>query len=327
MGQIGGVRIAGTGSFLPGAPLSNEALCDRYDLPVTAAWIREWTGLTSRHRAGPDDSAATMATEAGRRAIESSGLAPAEVRRLILCSSLGGDRPLPGTGFVVQAALGLSAADVVDVHGGCVAWMTGLDLAARGVATGVGPTLVIAAERSHGVLDPRDRRTFPLFGEGAAGVLLMPSEDGGMIGSRFFADGNHWRYLWAPGSADPEVAEGAAVRFGIGGRDIRRLLPEVLKSVVDPALQSAGLRVDEIDRLIPHQPNAAWMPELITLLGGDPAAVDVFVGETGSIPTVMVPMGLDRAFRSATPPRAGDRLLLVAVGAGIAAGAIVWEVA
>ncbi len=92
----------------------------------------------------------------------------------------------------------IEGADVVDLSGGGVCWMTGLDLAARGIATGLGPTLVVAAERAHGVLNPGDRRTFPLFGEGAAAVLLSPADRGGVISSRFFADGNHWRYLWAP---------------------------------------------------------------------------------------------------------------------------------
>lgn len=320
-------RIAGTGSVLPGAPVSNEELCARFDLPVSPAWIEQWTGLVSRHRAGPQDTAASMATEACRRALEVAGMPAAEVRRVVFCSSLGGDRPLPGAGFLVQGGLGARGADVVDLSGGCVCWMTGLDLAARGIATGLGPTLVVAAERAHGVLDPGDRRTFPLFGEGAAAVLLSPSDRGGVRSSRFFADGAHWRYLWAPGPADPEAEASTAVRFGIGGRDIRRLIPEVLGAVVEPVLAEAGLQPGEWDRLVPHQPNAAWMDELITLLGDDPARVDAFVGQTGSIPTVMVPLGLDRAYRSEAPPTSGETLLLVAIGAGIAAGAILWEVA
>ncbi len=324
-----GVAIAGTGAFLPGAPIGNEELCARFDLPVTPGWIEEWTGITSRHRCGPDDTAASMATEAARRALDAAGTAPGEIRRVLFASSLGGDRPLPGTGFLVAAALGLRGADVADIHGSCVSWLTALDLACRGVATGVGPTLVVASEAGAAVLDPEDRRAFPLFGEGAAAVVVVPSRGGrgGIAAGRFVADGEHWRYLWKPGPGDPEAADGGAVRFGTGGRHIRRILPEILGSVVGPALAGAGWAPADVDRFVPHQPNAAWMPELVRQLGIPEGRTDVFVGTTGTIPTAMIPLGLDRAWRSDAPPRSGERILMVSIGAGVAAGAVAWEVA
>lgn len=318
-------RIVGTGSWLPGEPVDNERLCREHSLPVTAGWIEEWTGIRSRHRSGPQDTAASMACHAARRALESAGLPPTEIGRLIFTSSLGGDRRVPGTGFIVQDQLG-ARCDVVDLHGSCVAWLTGLDIAARCVATGSGPVLVIAVEHDDGVLDPGDRRTFPLFGEGAAAAVVTASDRGGLLGGAFVADGGNWKYLWAPGPAEEAREGGRTVRFGAHGRDIRKLVPALVGGVVGDVCAAAGLSPGGFDRVIPHQPNAAWMPELLGGLGIDAGGVDLFVAETGSIPSVMVPMGLDRAFRSSRPPQTGDRLLMFSVGAGVAAGAIAWEV-
>ena len=80
-GPITGVKIAGTGSFLPGEPITNEELCDRHDVPVTPGWIEEWTGIVSRHMAGDADTAASMATAAARRALDAADMAGDQLQR------------------------------------------------------------------------------------------------------------------------------------------------------------------------------------------------------------------------------------------------------
>jgi 3-oxoacyl-[acyl-carrier-protein] synthase-3 len=327
-GCIPGVRIAGTGSFLPGAPISNEELCSRNDVPVTPGWIEEWTGIITRHMAGEHDTAASMATEAARRALDAAGMTGADLDRIILAGALRGDRPLPATANLVQAALA-APADAMDVGNGCTSFLTALDLGARCVATGTGPVLVVAAECGHGFRCPSDRRTFPLFGEGAAGVILVPTgtDRGGVLASRLLNDGTYWRYLWAPGPSDPERLDGPPVRFGVHGRRIKEAVPGKLASVVGPVLTALGMTPDSFDRVVPHQPNEVWVGELLRALAVDPTRVDLFVRETGSIPSVMIPLGLDRAWRSPAPPQPGHRLLMFAIGAGMSVGATAWEVA
>ena len=145
------------------------------------------------------------------------------------------------------------------------------------------------------------------------------------MASSFLADGSHWRYLHVP-TADEAEGAGRSVRFGADGRAIRKLVPELLGRVVGDVSARLALSPAEFDRFFAHQPNAAWMPHLLTALQLDPARLDLFVDRTGTIPSVMIPLGLDRAFRSERPPRAGERLLLFSVGAGVAAGAVAWEV-
>jgi 3-oxoacyl-[acyl-carrier-protein] synthase III len=325
-GPIAGVRIAGTGAFLPGEPITNEQLCLRDGVTVTPGWIEEWTGILSRHMAGPEDTAASMATEAARLALEAAGLQGADLDRILLASSLGGDRPLPATANLVHRDLGASC-DALDVSNGCLSFLTAFDLGCRCVATGSGPVLIVATECGHGYRCPGDRRTFPLFGEGAAAVVLTPASGGGILSSRFVNDGSLWRYLWAPGPSDPEREEGAPLLFGVHGRRIKEHVPRLLRSVIEPTLQGAGMAVSDFDRIVPHQPNAVWVGQLLQQLGVDVAGVDLFVHRTGSIPSVMVPLGLDRAFRSERPPAPGERLLMFAVGAGVSVGALAWEVA
>lgn len=327
-GRIPGVRIAGTGSHLPGAPIGNEDLCARWPVPVTPDWIVQWTGIESRHFAGPGDTAASMAIEASRNALAAAGLAGADLDRILMAGSLRGDRPLPATANIVQDALG-APADAMDVGNGCLSFLSAFDLGCRCVATGTGPVLVVASECGHGFRVPEDRRTFTLFGEGAAGVVLVPSDGGrgGVIASRFINDGSNWRYLWAPGPSDPEWEESRAVRFGVHGRRIKEIVPRLLQAAVGSVLVDSGMAAADFDRVVPHQPNRLWVDELLLGLGVDPGRVDLFVGRTGSIPSVMVPLGLDRAWRSASPPRPGERLLMFAVGAGVSVGAVAWEVA
>jgi len=327
-GRIAGVTIAGTGSFLPGPPISNEELCGRHDVPVTPGWIEEWTGITSRHMAGEQDTAASMASEAARGALDAAGMAGADLDRIILTGALPGDRPLPATANLVHRELG-ARCDALDVSNGCLSFLTALDLGCRCVATGTGPVLVVAAECGRGYRCPSDRRTFPLFGEGAAGVILAPtgSDRGGVLASRLRNDGEYWRYLWAPGPTDPERLEGPPIRFGVHGRRIKELAPKLIATAVGGVLEDLGMDVADFDRVVPHQPNQVWVLQLLRGLGVDPAGVDLFVARTGSIPSVMIPMGLDRAWRSDRPPAPGDRLLLFAIGAGMSVGATAWEVA
>lgn len=327
-GSIQGVRIAGTGSFLPGPPITNAELCARHDVPVTPGWIEEWTGIVSRHMAGEGDTAASMATEAARRALDAAGMTGEHLDRIILTGALRGDRPLPATANLVQRDLA-APADAMDVSNGCLSFLTALDLGCRCVATGTGPVLVVAAECGHGFRCPQDRRTFPLFGEGAAGVILAPTGDGkgGVLASRLLNDGNFWRYLWAPGPTDPERLDGPPIRFGVHGRRIKEMVPKLLHSVVAPVLRDARMIAAAFDRVVPHQPNQVWVGDLLRALQVDPEGVDLFVRETGSIPSVMIPLGLDRAWRSEAPPRPGHRLLMFSIGAGMSVGAVAWEVA
>ncbi|MCB9745664.1 MAG: ketoacyl-ACP synthase III [Alphaproteobacteria bacterium] len=320
-------RILGTGSFLPGPPISNEAVAEASGGAFAPEWVLQWTGIHSRHHARPEDSVASMSAAAAREALETAGVAPAELSRIILATSTGGDRPGPATAAAVQHALGARCA-AFDLGSGCHGFLTGLDLAARLVASGEGPVLLIAAELlSRRLLDRSDRRTFPLFGDGAAAVVLGPAlGDGGLIASRHAGYGEYARSLYVPGPDDPEHAEGQFIRFDAHGRVFREVVGRLVPPAVSAALAEAGLTPEEVEHVVPHQPNATWLRELCRVMHLDPARVPVVVDRTANVPAAMVPLGLDALWRSPRPPRAGEHVLSFVVGAGLGLGVTVLRV-
>ncbi len=321
-----GLRIAGTGSFLPGPPVPNSVLEAESGGAFEAAWVEQWTGIRTRHRAGPRDSVASLAAEASSRALDAAGIAASDLRRILLTTSTGGDRPGPATALDLQARLGTSCL-AMDIANGCHGFMTALDLGARLVATGEAPVLIVASELlTRHRLDPGDRRVFPLFGDGAAAVVLdAPRAEGGLLSSVHASRGEHLRALFCPGLDDPEVVDGATIRFLASGREMKRYVEELLPGLVLQAMAEAGVGPADIDWLVPHQPNAAWIVQLAALLGVPVERVPIVVDRSANLPTAMVPLGLDQLWRSGRV-RPGQLILSFGLGAGISFGATVLRV-
>ncbi|MCB9762313.1 MAG: ketoacyl-ACP synthase III [Alphaproteobacteria bacterium] len=320
-------RILGTGAHLPGPVLDNEAVVALSPGVCEPVWIEQWTGIVGRHHAGPEDTVASLATRAAKDALANAGVTPGALSRVLLATSTGGDRPGPATATQVGLALGTTCA-TMDIANGCHGWLSAFDLAARLIATGEGPVLIVGAELlSRRFLNRRDRRTWPLFGDGAAAVVLGPAQgDGGVIASVHETRGEHFRALFAPGLDDPERAEGPWIRFEASGGDMREYVERLLPPVLERALAQAGLQLADIDHVAPHQPNALWLDRLCARLGLDPARVPRIVDQTANIPSAMVPLGLDALRRGPRPPAPGEHVLLFAIGAGVSLGAMVLRV-
>ncbi|MCB9741073.1 MAG: 3-oxoacyl-ACP synthase [Alphaproteobacteria bacterium] len=318
-------RILGTGSHLPGPPVDNAQVAAASGGRFAPEWVQQWTGIEARHHAGEGDSVASLATAAARQALAAAQVEPGALSRLILATSTGGDRPGPATAAMVQHALGARCA-AFDLGSGCHGFLTGLDLAARLVDEG--PVLLIAAELlSRHYLDRRDRRTWPLFGDGAAAVVLGAARgQGGLLASVHEGHGEHARSLFVPGPDDPEFAEGQHIRFDAHGRRFREVVGALVPAGVARALAQAGLEPEQIEHVVPHQPNALWTVDLCRGMGLDPARVPVVVDRTGNVPAAMVPLGLDALWRGPRPPRSGEHVLSFSVGAGLGLGVTVLRV-
>lgn len=322
-----GVRVAGTGSHLPGVPVDNPTHLAHARGAVDPAWVEQLTGIVTRHLAGPQDTVASMASEAGRQALERARIGAGQLARVLLATSHGGDRPGPATACEVADRLGTGCSSF-DLNNGCAGFMTGLDLGARLVATGEAPVLVIAADLlSRHLLNPADWRTWPLFGDGAAAVVLdRPRGAGALLSSVHATQGELLRRLFAPGPSDPEYTAGPWLRMVAGGREIRDIAESVLAPMAAQALAQAGITAAQLDWVAPHQPNAAWLDRLCARMGLDPGRVPRLVHRTGNIPCAMVPLGLDALWSGPQPPASGTLGLMVSVGAGMSVGAAVLRV-
>ncbi|MCK6522969.1 ketoacyl-ACP synthase III [Myxococcota bacterium] len=320
------LRVLGTGVYLPGEAIPNRDWLARSPGLTTAEAIEDVTGILSRHAAGPEESVGSMGAEAAKIALARAGVAPGELARVLLTCSHGGDRRGPATVNTVMDSLGATCG-AFDVNNGCHGFLTALDLGARLVATGESPVLIVASELvTRTLLNPLDHRTFPLFGDGAAAVVLGPARgQGALLSSVHRQRGDMLQSLFVPSPQDTLRPEGQ-IHFAASGRLMRTMVEELLPQVIQAALDEAGLTMAEVDWVAPHQPNAVWLERLITRLNLPSDRVPRVVHRTGNVPSALVPLGLDALFTRADGPKPGDRVLMMAIGAGVAYGAAVLRV-
>ena len=305
------VAFAGWGAALPERVVGNDELARTLD--TSDAWVAGRTGIRTRHVRTEGETTASLAAAAGRRALAAAGLPPGEVDLVVLATSTP-DRTLPATASDVSALLGTTGA-ACDVGAACAGFVHALHLAAPAVASGLsGPALVVGAERMTDVVDPNDRTTAVLFGDGAGAVVLAPSSAG--------ADGPGLVASCLDG--DPTLA--AHLQVPPGGRWLEMDGPEVFRAATRAltgsgraVLDRAGVAPDEVAAYIPHQANRRIIDAVVDRLGLAPERVVVTLDRHGNTSAASVPLALAEA-ADAGRIGPGDLVLTSAVGAGMTWG-------
>ncbi|MDP9297657.1 MAG: ketoacyl-ACP synthase III [Actinomycetota bacterium] len=315
--------ITGVGSTLPPRLVPNtwfESFLDTSD-----EWIRDRTGIESRHFVEEDVVTSDLAVTASRSAMDVAGV-PADRVDLILCASVTGDTPFPATAVWVQRKLGVSCPSF-DVNAACAGFSYGLATATAFVKAGMAETvLLIGAEVFSRILDFTDRGTCVLFGDGAGAAIVQAAEAPGIQGTVLGADGTAAEILMMPGggSREPASAETlAAGRHNIqmpNGREVFKRAVTEMASACRELLEKSGYTPDDVDVLIPHQANARIMKSVGERLGivDDRAVIDV--AEVGNTSAASIPIALDRAWRAGRIAE-GDLVLFTSFGAGLTWGA------
>ena len=315
--------ITGVGSTLPPRLVPNtwfESFLDTSD-----EWIRDRTGIESRHFVEEDVVTSDLAVTASRSAMDVAGV-PADRVDLILCASVTGDTPFPATAVWVQHKLGVSCPSF-DVNAACAGFSYGLATATAFVKAGMAETvLLIGAEVFSRILDFTDRGTCVLFGDGAGAAIVQAAEAPGIEGTVLGADGTAAEILMMPGggSREPASAETlAAGRHNIqmpNGREVFKRAVTEMASACRELLEKSGYTPDDVDVLIPHQANARIMKSVGERLGivDDRAVIDV--AEVGNTSAASIPIALDRTWRAGRIAE-GGLVLFTSFGAGLTWGA------
>lgn len=307
------VAFTGWGTHLPGAPVTNDDLAAVLD--TSDEWVATRTGIRARHRFGPGDTTASLAAAAGARALARAGRSPAEVDLLVVATTTP-DRTCPATAADVAALLGTPAA-ACDVGAACAGYVAALHLVAPSVATGLSRVaLVIGAERMTSLVDPADRSTAVLFGDGAAAMVLETSdgidEGPGVLASVIDGDAALIPHL--------EVPPGERW-LRMDGQDVFRAATRGLAESGAEALRRAGATADDVAWYVPHQANRRIIDAVGGRLGIDPERVVVTVDRHGNTSAASIPLALAEA-ASDGRIAAGDLVLLGAVGAGMTWGSL-----
>ena len=321
------VRIEGWGMYVPDRVLTNEDMAALVD--TSDEWIRTRTGIRERRVAAPDETTATLAAAAGKRALAVAGLDPADLD-VILVGTCTPDYALPSTAVFVKEALGAERAAAMDVSAVCSGFVYAYSAGHAYVASGLyRNALVIGAETLTRIMDYRDRGTCILFGDGAGAVLLRGSAEpgGGLLGFELTADpaGAYNIYQPAGGSASP-ASDGTVDLRGhfvrMDGRETYRYATRTMASTVSTALERAGVTPDEVALFVPHQANSRIIESVAKGLGMGMERVYVNVDRYGNTSAASVPMALVEAIEAGRL-KPGDVVVFVAFGAGYTSGACV----
>ncbi|MEY2927598.1 MAG: hypothetical protein RL367_2075 [Pseudomonadota bacterium] len=310
--------IIGTGSALPVRRMANSELAEMVD--TTDEWIVDRTGIRARHVAGPDETTASLATDAARRALAAAGIAP-ELVGLIVLATTTPDQTFPASATKVQAALGINDCIAFDIAAVCSGFLYALSVADAMIRTGAAKiALVIGAETMTRILDWEDRGTCVLFGDGAGAVVLQAQEgERGILASRLHADGRHNGLLYVDGGVS---TTGTVGKIRMKGNEVFRHAVTNLASVLREVLEDAGIGADQVDWVVPHQANARILDATARKLGLPSEKVVLTVDQHANTSAASVPLALDQAVRDGRI-KPGQIAVLEAMGGGFTWGASV----
>jgi 3-oxoacyl-[acyl-carrier-protein] synthase-3 len=315
-------RLIGTGSCLPGNPVSNHDLAAR-GIDTNDEWIVTRTGIRSRYLAAPGTTSSELGLVAAQRALEMAGVAASEIDLIIVATSTP-DFIFPSTACLIQGQLGNKGAAAFDVQAVCSGFTYALGIADKFIRSGSHKkALIIGAEVFSRILDWTDRGTCVLFGDGAGAVVLEASDTPGILATAMHADGSQNGILNVPGQISGGQVTGDPF-LRMDGPAVFKFAVRVLADVAEEVCLSAGIQTGDVDWLIPHQANIRIIDATGKKLGVDRSKVIVTVDRHGNTSAASVPLALDEAVRDGRIQR-GQKVLLEGVGGGFTWGAALLE--
>ncbi len=304
--RLRGARIVGWGTALPDKTVTNEDLSATMD--TSDEWITERTGIKERRIGG---TTCGLATEAGRAALKNAGIDPSEIDLVILATTTP-DRTVPATASSVQHELGVQCG-AFDLNAACSGFVYGLVAAHGFIGAGANKVLVIGAETLSRIVDWEDRGTAILFADGAGAVVLEAVEGRGQLLG--------WD-LSSDGSLEPLLYADVGGYMKMDGREVFRRAVRVMVDSAQKSLTQAGVTVDDLALVVPHQANIRIIEAAATRLGVSMDRMVTVLHRTGNTSSASIPLALVDAI-DAGRVHDGDLLLLVGFGAGMTSASAV----
>jgi 3-oxoacyl-[acyl-carrier-protein] synthase-3 len=316
--------ITGVATHVPDRVVTNAELTRTLD--TSDEWIATRTGIRERRVAAPGETTSVMGAEAVRRLMAARGLGPDEVDVLIV-ATVTPDMLFPATACLIQDRLGLRNVWGFDLSAACSGFLYALTTGAQFIASGAHRrVIVVGADLMSAIIDPLDRTTAVLFGDGAGAVLLEEAEPGfGILDFHHVVDGSGRGDLLMPagGSLKPASAATVAAREHFlrqNGRVVFKFAVSKMAESVERLLQRHGLTAADVAVVIPHQANQRILDATADRLGLPRERMASVIARYGNTTAATLPLALDDVVRGGKLSR-GDLLVFVAVGAGFTVGA------
>ncbi|OTQ60275.1 beta-ketoacyl-ACP synthase III [Gilliamella sp. A7] len=308
-------KILGTGSYLPKQIRTNADLEKMVD--TSDEWITTRTGIKERRIAAPDETVTSMAYEAAIKAIEMADIDKQEIG-LIIVATATSVNAFPSSATELQAKLDLGDVVAFDVSAACSGFIYALDIADKYVKSGVIKyALVVGSDMLTRGVDPTDRGTIIIFGDGAGAVVVGASEEPGIIASHLHADGRYGELLKYPYVDRRSLNDPAYMTMQ--GNDVFKIAVKELSNLVDELLAENAFNKSDLDWLVPHQANLRIISATAKRLDMDMSKVIVTLDKQGNTSAASVPCALDTGVRDGRIKR-GQLILLEAFGGGFVWG-------
>ncbi len=320
-----GLRVLATGSYVPDGVVTNQHLGQHYGCDPD--WIIRRTGIEERRHSLPHQATSDLCYEAAKQCLERAQVDAADVD-LLLVGTYTPDMSFPSTASILQDRLSLTC-PATDVQAACAGFMYALITGAAYVKAGMSKmALIIGGDTNSRIANPRDQKTYPLFGDGAGAVLLTPaSSDYGFLSYSLGSEGAGAELLLRPacGSRLPPRAEfldQGLQYLRMDGRSVFRWAVGILCDTVQDVMQAACVTIDDIELIIPHQANVRIINAALDVLNVPREKVFCNLHKYGNTSAGSIPLALDEAVQQGLMHR--DKLyVLCGFGAGLAWGTVV----
>lgn len=326
-------RILSCGEFLPPRTVANQEIIAAHGHRIPDAIIRRTVGVESRRVAEADQADSDLLAIAARNCLEQAGF-PVDGLSRIFCNKFVGDRILPPTASIVQRKLGAAVAfPCMDIDGGSNSFLQAFEMAAKCIAMGDGPILLVSGGIAHGVVSGTDPRTAFLYGDGAAALLLVPSQERHVLASYFYSnpqylDLHRTRPFVEFASVDRRTPEGEAVlrdqlRSG-NWKDSLDFLLQAAATTVRCLLDEAAIAFDAVDRFLVSESNGPLWDAVVGHLGIPRSKTVSLLGQRGCTMSANLPSQWCAA-QGGQPLPSGAITLFLSFGEGISGGGILYR--
>lgn len=311
----------GCGHYLPDRVVENAEF--EKTLDTSDEWIRTRSGIERRHFAADDQKTSDLAYEAAKMALENAGMNGADIDAIVLATATP-DQTFPSTATRLQHMIGMNGGFAFDIAAVCAGFVYALANANALIASGQAKTvLVVGAETFSRILDWNDRSTAVLFGDGAGALILQAetqsgsSDDRGILSTDLNSDGKYNDLLYVDGGVSTTQTTGV---LKMQGQEVFKHAVAKLAACGETAIARAGVNVDNIDWVVPHQANLRIIKRTVAKMGLSMEKVVVTVQDHGNTSAASIPLALSVSVNRGQIKQ-GDLLLLEAIGGGLAWGA------
>lgn len=321
-------HITGWGMSVPETIMTNDDISKLVETSDT--WIQERTGIRERRIASENETTSSLAVSAALKALKVANLRPTDLD-LVICATSTPDFIFPATACLVQDQLGASKAGAFDLFAACSGFIYGLNMAAQAIRSGsIKSALIVGSETLSRFVNWKDRSTCILFGDGAGAFVLQASErPGGVYSSVMHSDGSGGDLLFLKGggstfsSAEPTIYENKRY-IEMDGNEVFRFATRVMVQATNEALESAGMTLDQVQWIIPHQANVRIIKAAARGLDLPMDKFIVNLDRYGNTSTASIPIAAVEAIESGQI-KSGDKLVFVGFGGGLTWGALTAE--